>query len=92
MHQIISESLFANGGDRDSSKFTLKKSSSDRVDGNLSVPVDCASAEVTGAASSSQEWSITLQKNCIPLTELDALQAKRYGRHGGRTCPLVMVL
>ncbi|OPJ74462.1 gasdermin-A [Patagioenas fasciata monilis] len=71
------ESLFANRGDKDSSKFKLEKSYSDRVDGNLSVPVDCASAEVTGAASSSQVWSITLEKNHIPLTELDALQAKR---------------
>ncbi|KAK2522395.1 gasdermin-A [Columba livia] len=71
------EPLFANGGDRDSSKFTLKISSSDRVDGSLSVPADRASTGVTGAASSSQAWSITLQKNRIPLAELDALQAKR---------------
>ncbi|XP_065507322.1 gasdermin-A [Caloenas nicobarica] len=71
------ESLFPNGGDRDSSKFTLKKSSSDRVDGNLSVPVDCANAEVKGAASSSKAWSITLEKNHIPLPELNALQDKR---------------
>ncbi|XP_008943155.1 PREDICTED: gasdermin-A-like [Merops nubicus] len=58
-------------------QFTVQKSSSDRVDGSLNLCLDSASVELKGAASSSQGWAIKLQKNHIPVPQLDALMAER---------------
>lgn len=77
MHRIISESLFLKGGCQDSMQFTVKKRVSDSVDGSASVCVDPASAELKGAASLSKEWSVKLQHNRIPVSELEALIPQR---------------
>ncbi|XP_010289853.1 PREDICTED: gasdermin-A3-like [Phaethon lepturus] len=71
------ESLFCNGGNQDSRRFTVKKSVSDRVDGNLSLCVDSTSVELKGAASLSKGWSIKLEKNHVPVPKLEALKTER---------------
>uniref|UniRef100_A0A8B9MIM0 Uncharacterized protein n=1 Tax=Accipiter nisus TaxID=211598 RepID=A0A8B9MIM0_9AVES len=71
------ESLFPKGDGQDSRQFTVNKSSSDRVDGSLSLHVDSASVEVKGVASLSKEWSIKLEKNYIPIPKLEALKTER---------------
>ncbi|XP_009463179.1 PREDICTED: gasdermin-A [Nipponia nippon] len=71
------ESLFPNGGGQESRQFRVTVSTSDRVDGNLSLCVESVSAEVRGAASLSKGWSIKLEKNHIPLPELEALKSER---------------
>ncbi|KAM6368593.1 gasdermin-A [Pluvialis apricaria] len=77
MHLIISEFLFLKGGHQNSMQFTVKKRVSDNIDGSASVCVDSASAELKGAASLSKEWSIKLQHNRIPVSELEALKSER---------------
>ncbi|XP_010120131.1 PREDICTED: gasdermin-A3-like [Chlamydotis macqueenii] len=71
------EPLSPNGGSHDSRQFTVQKSTSDRVDGSLSLCVDSASVELTGSASSSKGWSIKLEKNYIPVPKLEALKTER---------------
>ncbi|XP_074892604.1 gasdermin-A [Buteo buteo] len=71
------ESLFPKGDSQDSRQFTVKKSISDRVDGNLSLRVDSASVELKGVASLSKEWSIKLEKNHISIPKLEALKTER---------------
>ncbi|XP_075631341.1 gasdermin-A isoform X2 [Balearica regulorum gibbericeps] len=71
------ESLSPTGGGQVSRQFTLKKTISDRVDGNLSLCVDHAIIELRGAASFSKGWSIKLEKNDIPLLKLEALKKER---------------
>ncbi|KAM7082070.1 gasdermin-A [Ciconia maguari] len=71
------ESLFPNRGGQDSGQFTVKKSISDKVDANLSFPVDSASVDMKAGASSSREWSIKLEKSSIPVPKLQALTTER---------------
>ncbi|XP_075379311.1 gasdermin-A [Mycteria americana] len=71
------ESLFPNRGGQDSEQFTFKKSISDKVDANLSFPVDSANIDAKAGASSSREWSVKLEKNSIPVPKLQALTAER---------------
>lgn len=61
-----SESLIPEGSDQDSRQFLVKKSTTDRVDGSLSLSADPTRVELKGAASLAKEWSIKLQKNHIP--------------------------
>lgn len=77
MHGMISESLIPSGGEQDSRQFLIKKSGTDRIDGNLILSADPTRAEVKGAASLASEWSIKLQKNHIPPTKLEALKTER---------------
>ncbi|KAM6312266.1 gasdermin-A [Podargus strigoides] len=72
-----SESLFPSGGGQDSQQFTIKKSTSDRVDGNLSLRIDSTSMELKGAASLTKGWAIKLEKSHIPVPKLEALKAER---------------
>ncbi|XP_054657575.1 gasdermin-A isoform X1 [Grus americana] len=71
------ESLSPTGGGQVSRQFTLKKTISDRVDGNLSLCGGCATIDVRGAASVSKVWSIKLEKNNIPILKLEALKKER---------------
>ncbi|XP_009944681.1 PREDICTED: gasdermin-A3-like [Leptosomus discolor] len=71
------ESLFPSGAGQNSRQFTVKKRTSDRVDGSLSLCVDSASVELIGAASLSKGWSIKLEKSHISLPKLDALKTER---------------
>lgn len=71
------ESLFPNGDGQNSRQFTVKKNVSDRVDGSLSLCVDPTSVELKGAASFSKGWSIKLEKNYIPVPQLEALKTER---------------
>ncbi|XP_071433406.1 gasdermin-A2-like [Pithys albifrons albifrons] len=60
-----------------SSQFTLTVCNSDQVDGKFSISVAPASVGMEGGASSSKEFSITLQKKVRPLKSLQALSRKR---------------
>ncbi|XP_075578722.1 gasdermin-A-like [Pelecanus crispus] len=71
------ESLFPNGGGEASGQFAVNKSTTDRVDGSLSLSVAPASIDVKGAASLSKGWSIKLDKKYIPLPKLEALKTVR---------------
>ncbi|KAM6107919.1 gasdermin-A [Pterocles gutturalis] len=71
------ESLLPSGGGQDSKQFTVKKSTSDRVDGSLSLRADPTSVELKGAASLSQAWAIKLEKHHIPVPKLQALKTHR---------------
>ncbi|XP_063259864.1 gasdermin-A3-like [Prinia subflava] len=62
---------------QDSSPFTLTKTSTDQVDGGLSISVDPASVELQGAASLSNVFSIKLQKRSISRDSLETLRRKR---------------
>ncbi|KAM9520864.1 gasdermin-A [Guaruba guarouba] len=72
-----SESLMPNGGEQDSRQFLIKKSGTDRIDGNLILSADPTRVELKGAASLAKEWSIRLQKNHIPPRKLEALKRER---------------
>ncbi|XP_010015771.1 PREDICTED: gasdermin-A, partial [Nestor notabilis] len=72
-----SESLIPEGSDQDSRQFLVKKSTTDRVDGSLSLSADPTRVELKGAASLAKEWSIKLQKNHIPPKKLEALRTER---------------
>ncbi|XP_061231228.1 gasdermin-A [Neopsephotus bourkii] len=72
-----SESLIPSGGEQDSKQFLIKRSGTDRIDGSLTVPVDPIRAELKGAASSANEWSVKLQKKHIPPPKLEALKTER---------------
>ncbi|XP_010146996.1 PREDICTED: gasdermin-A-like, partial [Eurypyga helias] len=71
------ESLLFNGNDQTSEQFTFKKHTSDKVDGNLNFRVDPTSVELIGAASSSQEWCIRVEKNHVKVPKLNELITKR---------------
>ncbi|XP_074019075.1 gasdermin-A [Numenius arquata] len=71
------ESLFPKGARQGSTQFTVTKRVSDKVDGNVSASAEPVSAEANTAISLSKEWSIKLEKNHIPIQELDALTTTR---------------
>ncbi|XP_074413442.1 gasdermin-A3-like [Zonotrichia albicollis] len=62
---------------QDSNQFTITKTSADQVEGHASAPLGPVNAEVEIGASSSNVFSIKLQKKSIPLQSLEALRRKR---------------
>ncbi|XP_066061132.1 gasdermin-A-like isoform X2 [Chamaea fasciata] len=60
-----------------SSQFTLTQTSVDQAGGGLSISFDPASAGLQGAASLSNEFSITVQKKSISQESLEALRTER---------------
>ncbi|XP_069733140.1 gasdermin-A2-like [Phaenicophaeus curvirostris] len=70
-------SLLPNDGDQNLRQFTFNESSTDRVDGSLSIRIDSTSAQLTGAASCSKVLSIKLEKKDISVAKLEALRAER---------------
>lgn len=60
-----------------SQQFTVQKTTKDRVDGSLNISLESTSMEIKGAASSSKGWTIKLQKNHIPVPQLNAVRAER---------------
>ncbi|XP_066061462.1 gasdermin-A-like [Chamaea fasciata] len=62
---------------QDSSQFTLTQTRADQADGDLSISVDPASVGLKGAASLSNEFSITVQKKSISQESLEELRRER---------------
>ncbi|XP_056368281.1 gasdermin-A-like [Oenanthe melanoleuca] len=60
-----------------SSQFTLRKASTDQVDGGLSISFDPASADLQGGASLSKAFSVKPQKKSISLQSLEELTKER---------------
>ncbi|KAM6295459.1 gasdermin-A [Aegotheles albertisi] len=58
-------------------QFTVKESTTDRVDGSLSLCMDAVSTEVKGAASLSKGWTIKLEKSHVPVPKLAVLNKER---------------
>ncbi|XP_068023201.1 gasdermin-A-like [Melanerpes formicivorus] len=72
-----SGSLLPSGAAQGSQQFTVQRTTSDKVDGSLNINIDSTNMEVRGAASSSKGWTIKLQKNHIPVPQLEAVKAER---------------
>ncbi|OWK54806.1 Gasdermin-A3 [Lonchura striata] len=62
---------------QDSSRFTLTKNSAVQVEGHASVPLGPASGDLQGGASSSNVFSITIEKKSVSLQSLVALRRER---------------
>ncbi|XP_054032576.1 gasdermin-A [Dryobates pubescens] len=70
-------SLLPSGAGQGSQQFTVQRTTSDKVDGSLNINIDSTNMEIRGAASSSKGWTIKLQKNHIPVPQLEAVKAER---------------
>ncbi|XP_015741468.1 gasdermin-A isoform X2 [Coturnix japonica] len=71
------ESLLPSTDSHGPREFTTTGSIRDRVDGTLSIPIDPAEVELGGAASTSKQWHIKLEKKHILVPKLEALKEER---------------